>query len=549
MRYLRAVSMAFSMYSRLPMPWVRWSDDCRAWVLCAFPLVGAVLGLLLLAWSALADLLTLTPQLRAAGAVLLPLAYTGGIHMDGFCDTCDALASPPGPGPEAGDPEGLPRGGAFAVLGCVSYLLLQYALWCQPGWEKEDLWVLALVPVLSRAMSGYRALHSRGARADGLLAAFTEQEQGRGRQRFLLFLCALLALAIGMLGVGCAAVAAAILVYLWYIQMARREFGGLTGDLAGVVPSGVRIGLSGGDGVGERDSGGVDMILIVGGLGAGKRDFARRELGVREEELSPVLGPGTQVLYDLQALDPLPDLEELMGLRAVICNEVGCGLVPHPGGGTAAAGGGGPPLLPAGGEGRGGVPDLLRAGYKTKIEQTERNRHGIADDPPQLHQRESAAAVCRLPGPPPGPGGRGAGGAPPGEMPPIDGLWVSPMLRCRQTAEILFPGVEQRLVDALKECDFGTFEGKTWAELKDNPIYQAWLAGGPPIAFPGGEVLGGAHRPLPPGVAHVVEQARALGMSRPGILAHGGTLMSAMSGFAVPHQDFTAGCPATAADT
>ena len=52
-----------------------------------------------------------------------------------------------------------------------------------------------------------------------------------------------------------------------------------------------------------------------------------------------------------------------------------------------------------------------------------------------------------------------------GEMPPIDGLWVSPMLRCRQTAEILFPGVEQRLVDALKECDFGTFEGKTWAEL------------------------------------------------------------------------------------
>lgn len=50
------------------------------------------------------------------------------------------------------------------------------------------------------------------------------------------------------------------------------------------------------------------MILIVGGLGAGKRDFARRELGVREEELSPVLGPGTQVLYDLHALDPLPDL-------------------------------------------------------------------------------------------------------------------------------------------------------------------------------------------------------------------------------------------------
>ena len=118
-----------------------------------------------------------------------------------------------------------------------------------------------------------------------------------------------------------------------------------------------------------------------------------------------------------------------------------------------------------------------------------------------------------------------------------NGLWVAPMLRCRQTAEILFPGVEQRLVDALKECDFGTFEGKTWAELKDNPIYQAWLAGDPHIAFPGGEVLG----------EHIARcrrgEARALGMSRPGILAHGGTLMSAMSGFAVPHQDFYSWLP------
>ena len=129
------------------------------------------------------------------------------------------------------------------------------------------------------------------------------------------------------------------------------------------------------------------------------------------------------------------------------------------------------------------------------------------------------------------------------DMPRVEALWISPMLRCRQTAEILFPGVEQRLVDALKECDFGTFEGKTWAELKDDPIYQAWLAGDPHIAFPGGEVLGEHIARCRRGVAHVVEQARALGMSRPGILAHGGTLMSAMSGFAVPHQDFYSWLP------
>ena len=37
---------------------------------------------------------------------------------------------------------------------------------------------------------------------------------------------------------------------------------------------------------------------------------------------------------------------------------------------------------------------------------------------------------------------------------------VSPMQRCRQTAEILFPHVSQKIVLGLQECDFGAFEGK-----------------------------------------------------------------------------------------
>ena len=229
---MKSLIIAFAMYSKFPMPRVDWEKKALSWALCWFPLVGLAVGAVLWLWLALAGWLGFGAVFTAALALLLPIALSGGIHLDGFCDTCDALASHQD---RARKLEILKdsRVGAFAVLGCVSYLLLQYALWCQPGWEKEDLWVLALVPVLSRAMSGYGALTQPGARADGLLAAFTEQEQGRGRQRFLLFLCALLALAIGMLGVGCAAVAAAILVYLWYIQMARREFGGLTGDLAG----------------------------------------------------------------------------------------------------------------------------------------------------------------------------------------------------------------------------------------------------------------------------------------------------------------------------
>ena len=220
------------MYSKIPMPQADWDKENIKYMFCFFPFIGAVVGLITWLAGYAGQYCGYNGSFVAVVLTLIPVLITGGIHVDGLLDTSDALSSWQSRERRLEILKDS-RVGAFAVLGCVSYLLLQYALWCQPGWEKEDLWVLALVPVLSRAMSGYGALTQPGARADGLLAAFTEQEQGRGRQRFLLFLCALLALAIGMLGVGCAAVAAAILVYLWYIQMARREFGGLTGDMAG----------------------------------------------------------------------------------------------------------------------------------------------------------------------------------------------------------------------------------------------------------------------------------------------------------------------------
>ncbi len=75
------------------------------------------------------------------------------------------------------------------------------------------------------------------------------------------------------------------------------------------------------------------------------------------------------------------------------------------------------------------------------------------------------------------------------------------------------------------------------------PHLSGVAGGGTPTSpFPE-ERCWGSTSPAAAGVAHVVEQARALGMSRPGILAHGGTLMSAMSGFAVPHQDFYSWLP------
>lgn len=70
------------------------------------------------------------------------------------------------------------------------------------------------------------------------------------------------------------------------------------------------------------------MILVVGGLGAGKRDFVARQLGYAPEEMSPRPEDGTPVLYALEELDPLPEAADLLRREVVVCREVGCGVIP-----------------------------------------------------------------------------------------------------------------------------------------------------------------------------------------------------------------------------
>ena len=63
-------------------------------------------------------------------------------------------------------------------------------------------------------------------------------------------------------------------------------------------------------------------------------------------------------------------------------------------------------------------------------------------------------------------------------LPAVEHIYRSPLQRCRRTAELLWPGVEMTVVDELRESDFGPFEGKNHEELKDDPLYQAWLGMG-----------------------------------------------------------------------
>lgn len=69
----------------------------------------------------------------------------------------------------------------------------------------------------------------------------------------------------------------------------------------------------------------------------------------------------------------------------------------------------------------------------------------------------------------------------------LQALFVSPMERCRETAELLFGDCEQHVIPEFREMDFGLFEGKNYQDLQGDVRYQVWIDSNGTIPFPEGE--------------------------------------------------------------
>lgn len=109
---------------------------------------------------------------------------------------------------------------------------------------------------------------------------------------------------------------------------------------------------------------------------------------------------------------------------------------------------------------------------------------------------------------------------------------VSPMKRCIRTAELIWPGRKVCPEPLLKECDFGAYEGKTYEELKDEPAYREWIAGGGMTAFPGGESQTAFRKRCREGIRKWILKALEEDVERIFFVVHGGTIMSALSAYA-----------------
>ncbi len=234
MNALRSVAMAFLMFSRIPMPMIEWKQENMRWMLSAFPLVGAAVGLGLWLWQLLSAALGFGPLLWAAGVTLLPVLVTGGIHMDGYCDVSDALASH-APMEKKRAILKDSHTGAFAIIQLGCWLLAYFALASELPVTGHTVLLLGLMHVLSRILSGTIALIYPKNDAEGLLRTFTLSAEGKGPLAVLLALLVLCAGALILTGglPGAAMVLGGALTALWMKRLSARQFGGMSGDLSG----------------------------------------------------------------------------------------------------------------------------------------------------------------------------------------------------------------------------------------------------------------------------------------------------------------------------
>lgn len=234
MKIAEAIGAAFGTFSRIPVPKSAWTDFGSTHALAAFPLVGIAEGFLMTAWGYMANLLGVPATIVAAVLVALPVAVTGGIHLDGLCDTSDALASW---APRERKLEIMhdPRAGAFGVIGVVVYLILQFSLFTALPLTAGGFLVLLCSLVFSRALSGLAVECWPAARADGMATGLSPSKK---RAAIVVPLCAFAAASAAVMvacaqAVGALMAVAGLLVLAWYRHVALSRFGGVTGDLAG----------------------------------------------------------------------------------------------------------------------------------------------------------------------------------------------------------------------------------------------------------------------------------------------------------------------------
>ena len=236
MTFLKSLCIAFSIYSKIPVPNFEWKEKEFKYNLIFFPWVGAVIGALLLFWYYITQRFQLGTLPYTLIGTAIPLLVTGGFHADGFMDTMDAFSS----GKSREEKLHIlkdPHIGAFAVIKLAVAGLVYIAAFSMIA-DFDIICVFALSFFLARALSAIAVITFPKAKSSGMLHAFSASaNEGSSKTVLIPVICEAAACAAFMIWInavcGAVLVAAGFIAFVYYRNRSLKELGGITGDTAG----------------------------------------------------------------------------------------------------------------------------------------------------------------------------------------------------------------------------------------------------------------------------------------------------------------------------
>lgn len=232
--FLYSIVIAFSFFTIIPLPVMEWTKGRMRFLPLLMPFVGFGIGA---AGYALYLFLMGMAVSEFCSAVIMALFYlviTGGLHMDGMMDTADAYFSRRSKERKLEIMKDS-QVGAFAVMAFVSLFLVKIAFFYEIFWAgKETAVLLLVIPALSRTVQGFILCRFPYAKEDGLAVIFSGAAEGRTPSFLIICFVLMGGLIYFLTGMRGLLLPFGLLLFtLFYYYSAKKNFGGVTGDIVG----------------------------------------------------------------------------------------------------------------------------------------------------------------------------------------------------------------------------------------------------------------------------------------------------------------------------
>lgn len=230
---LKAFCMSFSMFCAIPTPFVHvWEDSVHSLMLVVFPFVGAIIGTIWCGISVLLEYFKVPILFSGAILAITPYLLTGGIHLDGYMDCCDAIFSRR---PLEKRREILKDShvGSFAVIGLVILMIVTFSALASVQMEHKA-WLFISICMISRACSAIGVFSLRPMEHSEYAGNF---KKGIGKSNIIaLILIIILVFCVSYFAystLGLIVCAITALGYILATVYAFKDLNGFSGDVTG----------------------------------------------------------------------------------------------------------------------------------------------------------------------------------------------------------------------------------------------------------------------------------------------------------------------------